>query len=372
MIHDIQQCSGCGLCEAVCPVGAVRPVERERGVTYYEENAACIKCGKCRKLCPSLKEMYHPEQKSFLSVASLDGGVFKGASSGGAAYELARAFIEDGGVVYGAAWDVETQSVRHIRVTGTEELHRLSGSKYVQSEIGRGTYESVTEDLRGGRVLFIGCPCQVAAVRSLSGDADNLFTVDLVCHGVSSPKLLSEQLKMLVSEPVEKLSFRNGLRFRMRVETEHETFEKGGYDVPYYSLYLNFASLRETCYSCRYARRARVGDVTVGDYIENGKGNSLLIRNTEKGAELAEKILPRLEVTGHEIELLKINHAFNKPTVKHPQTEKFTRLYPEKGLKRAYAASFRRLAAKRKLRSLIGEGTAAKLKRIVKKGGTAK
>ena len=366
MINEVKNCSGCGLCYASCPVNAIHKVQRERGVTYFEANETCIKCGKCIKLCPTFKDLRHEEQTTFMSAAVKDKKALNLSSSGGAAYEISKEILNQGGIVYGAAWDMNSQSVKHIKVIAVDDLQLLQGSKYVQSEIDKDTYNNVAVEVKNRKVLFIGCPCQVAAIRSLCGDHENLYTVDIVCHGVSSPKLLKEQLNLIVHEPVKAISFRDGLRFRLRVETETEEYEERAGLVPYYSLYLNFASLRETCYSCRYANRKRVGDITVGDYIENGMGNSLIIANTAKGKDFLDLIKERMTFVEHEINLLLINHSFNKPTDKPIQTDRFTELYSKYGLKRAYEASFRKLVFKRKIQSLIGEETIKKIKGLVK------
>ena len=55
-------------------------------------------------------------------------------------------------------------------------------------------------------VLFTGVPCQVAALYSVVGRKNkNLYTIDMVCHGVSSYKVLEKYLhdvhhKKLVKE----------------------------------------------------------------------------------------------------------------------------------------------------------------------------
>ncbi len=366
MINDVKNCSGCGLCYANCPVNAIHKVERERGIIYFEADETCLKCGKCIKLCPTFKDMKHDEQETFLSAITKDKKAKKYSSSGGAAYEISKEILNRGGVVYGASWDIQSQSVKHSRVSFVNDLYLLQGSKYVQSEIDRETYNNVLNDLKDKKVLFIGCPCQVAAIRSLCGDHENLYTIDIVCHGVSSPKLLKDQLDLIVHEPVKEVSFRDGLRFRLRVETENEIYEERAGLVPYYSLYLNFASLRETCYSCGYANRRRVGDITVGDYIENGMGKSLIISNTDNGKLITQSIKERMDSVEHDINLLTCNHSFNKPTDKPAQTQKFTKLYSKYGLKRAYEATFRKQVFKRKIQSLVGEETLKKIKKIIK------
>jgi coenzyme F420-reducing hydrogenase beta subunit len=366
LINDIKNCSGCGLCYATCPLNAIKKVERERGTVYFQADDNCVKCGKCVKLCPSLKDFSNDDQKTFLSASVKNEDVFSKSSSGGAAYEIAKKIISIGGVVYGAAWDIKSQSVKHIKISTINDICLIQGSKYVQSEIDKNTYEDIVSNLQKTIVLFIGCPCQVAALRSLSNDHPNLYTVDIVCHGVSSPKLLKEQLNMVVKDPINSISFRDGLKFRLRVETANAVYEKRAGQIPYYSLYLNFASLRETCYSCKYANRKRVGDITVGDYIEDGRGNSLIISNTIKGRSIVEDIKKEIDYVERDIDLLKVNHSFNQPTEKPKQTDKFTKFYAKYGLKRAYEMSFTKLVIKRKIQVLVGDDLIKTIKGLVR------
>ena len=59
----------------------------------------------------------------------------------------------------------------------------------MQSELG-STFLEIKKDLsQNTLILFSGTPCQVAGLKSFLGNKqyDNLITVDLICHGVSSP-----------------------------------------------------------------------------------------------------------------------------------------------------------------------------------------
>ena len=55
------------------------------------------------------------------------------------------------------------------------------------------------------KVLFIGLPCQVGALKTVIKENDNLYTVDLICHGTPSPKLLCDYLA-LHNENLEEVS----------------------------------------------------------------------------------------------------------------------------------------------------------------------
>ena len=367
MINNVIECSGCGVCFAVCPVNAIEQVEKERSVFYFHTNEKCIHCGKCISVCPTSKNLFHKSQNNFLSARTKDNIILKTSSSGGIAYEISKIFIDNNYVVYGAGWNIEKQNVAHMRIESLEQLNILQGSKYVQSEVSAKIYNDIKMDILNRKVLFIGCPCQVAAVRSLTKDHQNLYCLDIVCHGVSSPKLLTEQLKLISDEPVRNISFRDGLNFRLKVTFQNSVFEKNGYDVPYYSLYLNFASLREACYTCRYANTSRVGDLTLGDYVEHGERFSLIVCNSVKGQDILKLIQNDVTFSMQDIKKLKENHAFNQPTYKSDKVIQFTKLYEKYGFEKAYYRTFRMLFFKRKLRKILGNKLYTKLKKIAGK-----
>ena len=360
-------CCGCGLCEALCPQSCITRMPAERKSEVFVKGENCIQCGLCDKVCPLKKDLYHERQDSFYRAESIDGATLKKSASGGVAHEIAKAMIESGGIVYGAAWDADNQWVEHCRANSQEELIAFQGSKYVQSIISQETYKSIKRDLKNNIVLFIGTPCEVAAVRSYTNDASNLISIDLVCHGVPSPEMFADQLKAITDRPVKAISFRDRLKFRLRVDDGRKVYESPWEDNPYYSLYMHFASLREYCYKCKYACNTRVGDITVGDFTENGKGYSCVVVSTDKGKEWFERINVKLITEVKSLELLKGNQAFNQPTAKHPNTDKFTELYKVEGLENAYRKVFIQFRAKREIKKLLGDNVYRRIKTLVGK-----
>lgn len=117
------------------------------------------------------------------------------SQSGGAFTAIATAFLKCGGIVYGCEMDNSNQAV-YKRIDHIEKLEEIKGSKYVQAKLGN-TYAGIEADLKLGRiVLFSGTPCYVMAVKqyfSRSKFYYNLYTVDLICHGV--PRLKSLLVK---------------------------------------------------------------------------------------------------------------------------------------------------------------------------------
>ena len=70
----------------------------------------------------------------------------------------------------------------------------LEDQKYVQSDM-HNAYRLACEDLKAGRlVLFTGTPCQVDGIKALcpKGCEEHLICMDIVCHGVPSPRVWND------------------------------------------------------------------------------------------------------------------------------------------------------------------------------------
>lgn len=136
------------------------------------------------------KKSYLVKHKKYhIRIKSRSGGVFTAVSD---------VVIDRGGVVYGCAVNKNYQ-VNHSRIATKEERNRFRGSKYVQSNL-KNTFNEVKEDLISGKlVLYSGTGCQIAGLKSFLIDIDttNLYTVDIVCHGVPSPRILNDFLEYM-------------------------------------------------------------------------------------------------------------------------------------------------------------------------------
>lgn len=66
-------------------------------------------------------------------------------------------------------------------------------------------------------MLFIALPCQVAALKKFVGEklGENLYTIDLICHGTPSPKLLDKFLNQYNFEldALQDIQFRVKAKF---------------------------------------------------------------------------------------------------------------------------------------------------------------
>lgn len=276
-----KQCTGCGVCLVRCPQKAITMQEGTMGHLYPIINAdKCIECGLCKKICPSLNKAKKMYPQTCFALWAKDIEEYQSSTSGGIASILSRNTIRKGGVVYGCAM-LPDIIVKHIRIEKEDDVKTLKGSKYVQSSIVE-CLNTLIEDVESGReVLFIGTPCQVAAVKQLfSRRPENLILVDLICHGVPSVSYLKLCLrKVIKGKRVDVIRFRDGMGMYMYVVVEGNVvyrmplWEKRYKDL-YYNTFIDGFSYRDSCYTCQYARPERCSDVTIGDFWGLGKYNS--------------------------------------------------------------------------------------------------
>lgn len=276
-----KQCTGCGVCLVRCPQKAITMRRGILGHLYPLINTGnCIDCGLCKKVCPSLNPPSKKYPQTCFALWAKDIEEYRSSTSGGIASILSRNIIKKGGVVYGCAM-LPNIVVKHIRIENEDDVNKLKGSKYVQSDIVE-CLPNLIEDVKSGReVLFIGTPCQVAAVKQLfSQKPENLILVDLICHGVPSVSYLKLCLhKVIKGKCVDVVRFRDGMGMYVVVVVEGKVvyrmplWEKRYKDL-YFNTFMDGFSYRDSCYTCQYARPERCSDVTIGDFWGLGKHDS--------------------------------------------------------------------------------------------------
>ena len=307
-----QECCGCGACAAVCPKKAITMKEDQYGCVYPSIDVGlCVNCGACLRVCAygNMEQRRRPLQA--WAAVGKEASLVEKSASGGVLATVAKSLMEDGGTVCGAVLSREDGALRaeHILSGEMEDLPRLQGSKYVHSQAWR-CYAELRNALASGKtVLFSGTPCQVAAVKRLTGDPDNLITMDLVCHGVPPLRMLNEFGEILgkrLGGHVENIVFRDktcGKNFCARVDVTRNRRKRSYYlsahQLSFYRHFLDGSIYRENCYFCPYANLARISDLTIGDYwgieeryrkeitegmMPNRKDWSCILVNTEKGA----------------------------------------------------------------------------------------
>lgn len=308
------RCYSCRSCLLSCSKGAIAMLENAEGFQYPEvSRERCIDCGICVSRCPAMNP---PVRENFAQISKVvwrkDGEKLFQSTSGGLFTGLAERILDDGGVVFGAAYGDDLKVIQ-IFVESESDLRKLTGSKYVESQTG-DSFKRAKEFLDTGRkVFYSGTPCQIAGLKKyLAKEYENLFTADLVCHGVPSQKLWRKYLEWLGNRTGGKIvyyGFRDkdvgGWSCGGKTKTKTKTKVIDGSCDPYYASFLRCETYRESCYSCPFSSMERPGDVTMGDFFEvsefypgldRTKGISLLIINNEKGERFFCSVEDKFEV----------------------------------------------------------------------------
>lgn len=342
-----EDCVGCYACECACPHDAITLSADSKGFLYPEvDSDRCVECGLCATSCPVLSPpRKHPLPRAYACAACED-GLRECSSSGGVFGLLARQVVEAEGVVFGAAFD-EYLEVMHVRAESHGQLAHLRGSKYVQSRTG-STYTEVRDALRADRrVLFSGTPCQVAGLKSfLRGDYAGLLCVDLVCHGVPSPRVWRRYMRFQEDRHGARIieaSFRNKKEGWMRSQDLLLKFDNGvGYREtpvrdPYMTAFLRDICLRPSCYACRFRGLERPSDITLADFwgiqniapeMDDDKGTSFVLVHSEAGRAAIDTLEQQQELRSVAV-LAADAIEYNPPAVRsaapHPKSAEFYR-----------------------------------------------
>jgi coenzyme F420-reducing hydrogenase beta subunit len=379
LVLEKENCSGCTACMNICPNAAITMKADEKGFLYPEiDSQRCTECGMCRRVCsfqdenltePSLSEPHAfavKHRKDDVRMKSSSGGMFTAVSDW---------ILQQGGVVYGAAYD-DAFRVHHIRAMTKEERDAFRGSKYVQSSL-ETVFRDVKADLNAGLpVLFTGTPCQVAGLKNFLAlrktNTENLYLCDIVCHGAASPAIFQNYL--------------NGLRKKYGSEIKTMTFrdKQAGWRSPlitvqfwsgreyrapltdndYYQLFGKNIILRPSCSRCPFANLHRPSDITIGDFwgIENSmpefedeKGVSLVLTNSDKGNILFKAVRDELDFRDCNLKNC-LQPNLRAPSTPSPKSDAFWEDYQRYGFEyvaRKYAVAGIRKKAKKQVKRVL-------------------
>lgn len=341
-ITEKHNCTGCHACTNICPQQCIVMKSDSEGFLYPKVDLkSCVDCGLCEKACPVLHKEEIDNEPQAYACYNRDELVRLESSSGGLFTLLAEQIINAGGVVFGVGLDKEL-SAFHSYVETKEQLREFRGSKYVQSKIGE-TYKKAKEFLTHNRkVLFTGTPCQISGLKSyLQQDYDNLFCIDIICHGVPSPKVWHKYVSYhenRIGAQAQSANFRHKdkgwKRFSMSLSFNNskqhiQTLDK---DL-FMRAFLKDTCLRPSCHKCNFKTLHRQSDLTLADFwgiqnvlpeMDDDRGTSLLLINSAKGKAMFDKIED--EISFEKVDINKAvyyNPAVIKSAVQNPKREKF-------------------------------------------------
>ncbi|MCB2293961.1 Coenzyme F420 hydrogenase/dehydrogenase, beta subunit C-terminal domain [Clostridium algoriphilum] len=308
-IINKENCSGCKACYNICPQNCIKMVTDVEGFWYPKVNKDdCISCGLCEKVCPELKiysNVRSYDSPTCYAAWNTNKDIRGDSSSGGVFTSIAESIISNDGVVFGAGYNSDL-NVIHKEANTLEGLKQLRGSKYVQSDIN-DTFKKAKDYLKEGKkVLFVGTPCQIAGIYSfLQIEYEQLYTCDIVCHGVPSPIVFEkykENLELQYDSSIKEVTFRDkktgwkNYSVSIHFDKDLEYSKTFGMDA-YMMGFLRNYYLRPSCYKCSYVGIPRVSDITLGDFwgiagkypeLDDDKGTSLIFINTDKGNTMLE------------------------------------------------------------------------------------
>lgn len=328
---DKKECCGCTACLNACPRQCISMKRDEEGFLYpMIDKVQCVNCGSCEKVCPINHPVYENKTQAVYAAYVRDEQQRMKSTSGGIFYVIARWIIEQGGIVYGAAFD-DNFKLKHIGVDSLDKLQKLRGSKYLQSDLGN-VFCEIKEHLKKNRwVYFVGVGCQVAGLHSfLRKEYKTLITSDLVCHGVPSQLMFDWHLDYLRAKEkaeITSYSFRDcegwggceTYSYTSLIHGRKGTRKLHSYSLsPYLYSFMSAYTSRYSCYDCKFARIPRQGDITLADYwgvsnyfpeLDCTKGVSLVLINNKIGNEIWDAIKCYLEYRSSCVDDAAINNG---------------------------------------------------------------
>lgn len=376
-IKDKNQCCGCSACVQACPKQCISFDEDEQGFRYPLVNRdICVDCKLCEKVCPSLNQNNSKQPLNVYAAINPNEEIRMQSSSGGIFTMLAEVILAEGGVVFGACFD-HNWEVRHDYVENKQELSKFRGSKYVQSRIGESFKQAKVFLNQGRKVLFSGTSCQIAGLKLfLRKEYENLITIDVVCHGVPSPKIWRDYIEFITrpqgvdgkntvlyslkAKPViTGVSFRDktngwkkfGFELRGKVaygdknsvlnsDTNqsqillHESVNQN----LYMQGFINNLFIRPSCFHCPSKEGRCNSDFSLADFwaiklyakqLDDDKGVTLLYVHSKKALQLLYKINANLVELDKDKDL---NIAFSKATKEKYPIDDFWKRYSLRGL----------------------------------------
>lgn len=333
-VLEKSKCTGCTACMNICPKGAITMQEDNTGFKYpVIDQEKCINCGLCKKTCPVLNTKENKSINECYVGYNKDEEVRLNSSSGGIFSLIANYILDQKGIVIGAAFNKENE-LKHIAIEKNKDLKKLMGSKYLQSDL-ENIFKYVKENIKNKKILFVGTPCQIGGLKAyIKSDYNNLICIDIVCHGVPSPKLFRKYIDELEQENGKLLNYNfrdNSTGWDTYSNTatfKNKEIKEDRKDNKYMKLFLSDIALRQSCFNCNFKLGNKYSDITLGDFwgiknyypeMYNKSGVSAIIINTELGKEIFNNINKNIEYKECKLEEIVSGNPSLKVSGKEPK-----------------------------------------------------
>lgn len=303
-----KDCCGCAACLSICPCNAILMEKDIEGFLYpHIDETKCIKCGRCDMVCAFKQKDSNKRESTIMEQYAIkykDDAVRLNSQAGGSFAALATYLLEkyENVSIYGASY-YDVYKVKHISIHSKDEIDKLQGSKYIQSNM-IGIYNSIERELNNNIiVMFAGTPCQNHAIKTYmiakGISTTNLYLMDFICEGVASPLVWEEYIKAVEKKykgKVESVIFRDK---RLGWIEHYETISIANRKRKiagrrWTNCFYDNLFFRESCHNCKYTSMNRESDITVSWFgsvdrkipsFDDGIGVSGIMINTEKGKE---------------------------------------------------------------------------------------
>ena len=359
-VCEINNCNLCSACTSVCPVDCIELIDAiEFSNAIIDENK-CINCHLCEKICPRINKIQGNAPLQWLNAFSNDSKIRDASSSGGIASQISYKCLDEGFYIAGCKYSIDSRSFVTTLENTYEEVEKFRGSKYVKSNMGNVIKDIIDKLKDDKKVLFIGTPCQVAGVKvvvALKKLEKNFYTLDLICHGTPSQKIFNKFISEYeIKEDIKRINFRKHHVMQVSIN-EWKSLEKYKVMDPYMIGFLQGLFYTDNCYSCDYANKNRISDISLGDSWESEevkKGLNLLLVNNEKGQELLKMISEKIECKEANKELaISKNGQLSHPSIKPKQRNKFFKKYKILSFKNNIFKSYPLICFKQFIKKII-------------------
>lgn len=338
-IAQKDKCTGCAACSFVCPKSCIKMTEQGfNGLLPVLNLDNCINCGRCTLVCPVKTPMRKQSQIEVFASWHSNVNMRSKCASSGTASAMYQEALRQGWCIVGAI-SVNALDVEMVLSDTPDSIQEFCNSKYIFSNCEK-LYPQIKSALNNGRkVLFIGLPCQVAAICNLfKNKREQMILVDLVCHGTNAKAYLQQHIAKVEFETkskVDKVIFREGERFLIKMLDKMGKIlysESSWYKDMYQYGYHRGIFYRENCYQCNYADPNRISDITLKDYWGLGKSMpvvypkervSVVLVNSARGAAFFKQCIDSGYVIAHQ-------RPLEEPIMGDSQLQHPTLIKPEK------------------------------------------